>query len=126
MSVLDGIVEENRKMKQGVSSNLPPQEDQEARAVLNLYLAKGDEAFGLLLDNGRRMIADGSEDVASLFMDAAHRFRGFARQGGEPFWSVSAMLRRIAQRLHAEQPAEPADGRFLRLAVDNEGKASCG
>lgn len=109
-------------MKQGII--LPPEDDEEARAVLALCVKKGvEEAEELLLGNGLRMIAAGDKGVASAFMDVSVRFRTFARQGGkEQFFSVATMLRRIAQRLHKKQPAQSNDPRFLRLVADNDSK----
>ena len=103
----------NMENTQPVANNM----DQDARAVLALYLSRGEgEAYISMLSNARLMITQGREDLDLTVLDLAEHFREMPKEHNElPFHAISIMLRRLAHNLHREYGSPDRDGRFLCL-----------
>lgn len=100
--------------------------DQEAMAVLSLYLSRGEEeAYASMLANARLMIASGRRQLDLTVLDLSDHFRTMPEgDDGLPVRSVASMLRRLAHKLHREYGSPDRGGRLLRLVPADEGAAT--
>lgn len=102
------------------------QADQEARAVLALYLSRGEEeAYSFMLANARMMVIQGRKDLDLTVLDLVEHFLSMPHGPHcPPVRKVAVMLRRLAHKLNREYGSPDRDGRFLRLVPECERSAT--